>query len=200
MPGAARLRRPRARRFRCSSPRSSGAWGRGWRRCPAGGPAWRTCALSSLVTGLVPLVVLLAVDAVTCGRIDTAPASTSRTTLIVDYIAVPGRSERRRSSTCAGRRTATSSPGPTRRGARRRSTASTGLALRWFPGHGLRARGVDQCELRAETLVTTRERALPRSGPADRTRCTGSASPRTGSTRPTAATCSRSVQPAAPAP
>ena len=144
------------------------------------------------VSGLVPLVWLVA-SSPSVSR-PARPTATSWPTDRRRQDRSAGRPGRHRPDRHAHTGAATSSAGRTRPGAHGPSTASTARRPRTAsPTTICEVEGGRRCELRAETLVTTR--GQPTSTRRRRpTRSTVSASLRTGSTTRTRATCSRSAR------
>ena len=134
---------------------------------PARGPGWRATIAVVAVTGLVPIVWLAAASV---SRVEARPDGVFvADEVIVAGIGVPSDPDvvdldRRRE-----RLRGTSSAGRTRRRGRRRSIASTAPRARRASRDLIcETEGGQECHLRAETLVTTRElRYVDPDPPAD---------------------------------
>ena len=163
---APRVRASRRRRSRFSSRRSSHGWDARLAPLPGDVPASRATAIVVAFLALVPLAVLLGSSPARSTR-NRDPAAGLRL--------LGGDRERHRGP---GRRKRRIARRPGDRGRQRARVDGLDeprthllsrlprLAVEGVPGHGLRAARRDRCELRAETLTTTRDRRYRRSRPA----------------------------------
>ena len=167
MPGTPRVRAARRQRSHCSSPPSSTGWGRGSRPIPG---ADRPLPDRGVVAFLavVPLAVLLLASQFHVQQ-NSGRRGTSSRELVVDEIGVPvdpdvvSLTVRRVGDANVLRWTDSTTRAPHLL-PRVPELASRAASPTW----SARLAGVDRCDLRAETLVTTRDHTLRRSRSAGR--------------------------------